>query len=64
MNHFLTQTDDLFGAEFRASTRRSPAAAQRRTEVHRVRAVRRKQRSNRPKEPPKKTTKKKQSLHP
>jgi hypothetical protein len=41
----------LFSAEFRVSTRRLPAAARRRTEVHRVRAVRQKQRRNHPKEP-------------
>jgi hypothetical protein len=34
-----------------SSTRRLPAAARRRTEVHRVRAVRQKQRRNHPKEP-------------
>jgi len=40
-----------FSAEFISSTRRLPAAARRRTEVHRVRAVRQEQRSNRNKEP-------------
>ncbi len=43
----------LFGAEFRASTRRLPAAARSRTVVLQVRAVGQEQRSNRPKEPPK-----------
>jgi hypothetical protein len=36
----------LLSAEFFASTRRLPAAARSRTEVHRVRAVRQKQHSN------------------
>jgi len=40
-----------FSEEFFSSTRRLPAAARRRTEVHRVRAVRQKQRRNREKEP-------------
>ena len=53
MNHFLTQNGDLFGEEFFSSTRRLPAAARRRTEVHRVCAVGQEQRRNRKKEPPK-----------
>ena len=40
-----------FCAEFFSSTRRLPAAARRRTEVHRVRAVRQEQHRNRIKEP-------------
>jgi hypothetical protein len=46
-----TKNEDRFSAEFRASTRRLPAAARSRTEVHRVRAVGQEQRSNHPKEP-------------
>ncbi len=53
MKNFLTQNGDLFGAEFFSSTRRLPAAARSRTEVHRGRAVEQEQRSNRKKEPPK-----------
>ena len=61
MNHFLTKNGDLFGVDFRASTRRLPAAARRRALAHRGRAVRqacpersrREQRRNHPKEPPK-----------
>jgi len=45
-----------FCAEFFSSTRRLPAAARRRTVVHRVRAVRQKQRRNHPKEPVKRLT--------
>ena len=42
-----------FSEEFFSSTRRLPAAARRRTEVHRVRAVRQEQRRNWKKEPQK-----------
>ncbi len=44
---------DLFGEEFRVSTRRLPAAARSRAVALRGRAVRQEQRRNHPKEPPK-----------
>jgi hypothetical protein len=48
-----TKNEDRFGAEFRASTRRLPAAARSRIVIHRGRADRQEQRRNHPKEPPK-----------
>ena len=49
MENFLTQTDNVFSEEFRASTRRLPAAARSRAVAHRGRADRQEQRSNRAK---------------
>ena len=53
MENFLTKNGNLFGAEFRVSTRRLPAAARSRAVAHRGRADRQEQRRNHPKEPPK-----------